>query len=270
MSCARAAVTIGRLSVPRCVQIRSSSESGFVRSNEIVVSRHSNPTLHSSHRKFIMNSFKTSLIARSIAAACFAAGLASPAVAQFRALNILGTPDDGMVCRAGYTGVFDGKSLKCSKTSKITVQLVCADPGFNKYVARVVAGGTQQGEDVCIKSGGQVKFDSDDSIGGGTNFTKGTDWELAKADKVKIDEKTAARDLEEAAAFGGTAADVETVAGEPVFNRQANGIIDNASVTLTHFTFAIPTGGLVGNQGPVSLPATANSTSAFVPRPLPR
>lgn len=236
--------------------------------NEKVVSRHNNPTLHSSHRTFIMNSFKTSLIAKSIAAACFVAGLASSAVALEP--NILGTPNDGTSCRSGYTGAFDGTSLKCSKTSKIAVQLVCIDPGFTRYVARVSAGGTQQGEDACAKSGGQVKFDSDDRIGAGSDFVQGTDWVLATADKVKIDEKTVARDLEEAAAFGGTAADVETVAGDNVFNRQANGIIDQASVTLTHFTFAISKGGLVGNQGPIGLPATAKSTSAFVPRSLPR
>lgn len=217
-----------------------------------------------------MNSFKTSPIAKGIAAACLVSGLASPAVAQFATPNVLGTPNDGMVCRNGYTPNFNGTSLKCSKTSKIAVQMICPDPGFDKYVARVVAGGTQEGEDVCAKSGGKVNFDSDDRIGGGTDFTKGTDWVVAKPDKVKIEEKTVARDLEEAAAFGGTAGDVETVAGETVFNRQANGIIDQASVTLTHFTFAKSTGGLVGNQGPIGLPATVNSTSAFVPRALPR
>ena len=99
-----------------------------------------------------MNSFKTSLIAKSIAAACFVAGLASSAVALEP--KILGTPNDGTSCRSGYTGAFDGTSLKCSKTSKIAVQLVCIDPGFTRYVARVSAGGTQQGEDVCAKSGG--------------------------------------------------------------------------------------------------------------------
>ncbi len=220
-----------------------------------------------------MNSIDTRLLTKSILAATIAVGgFTTAAHAQFLTAtpDQSGTQNDGLVCRSGYTPNFNGASLKCSKTSKITVQLVCADPGFDKYVARVSAGGTQEGQDVCAKSGGKVSFDSDDSIGGGTNFTKGVDWEFAKADKVKIEEKTTARDLEEAAAFGGTAADVETVAGETVFNRQANGIIDNASVTLTHFTFAIPTGGGLGNQGPVGLPVTSSSKSAFVPKPLPR
>ena len=213
-----------------------------------------------------MNSLKTLVAAAAAVSALSAlAQVGSPIAA-----NPLGTPNDGLVCRGGYTGVFDGKSLKCSKTSKIAVQMICPDPGFDTYVARSLAGGTQEGEDVCAKSGGKVSFDSDDSIGGATAFNKGTDWQVAKPDKVKIEEKTVARDLEEAAAFGGTAGDVETVAGETVFNRQANGIIDQASVTLTHFTFAIPTGGLIGNQGPIGLPVTANSTSTFVPRPLPR
>jgi hypothetical protein len=217
-----------------------------------------------------MNSFKKLLLTKTIIAAAVATcGIVAPVVSHANP----GTPDDGMACRAGYIGVYDGKSLKCFKTSRITVPLVCADPGFNKYVARVVAGGTQLGEDVCIKTGGLVKFDSDDSIGSGTNFTKNVDWEFAKADKVKIGQKTVARDLEEAAAFGGTASDVETVAADPVLNRQADGIIDNATVTLTHFTFAVPAAGgaAFGNSAsPVGQPATANSTSAFVPRPLPR
>jgi hypothetical protein len=215
-----------------------------------------------------MNSFKKLLLTKSIFAAAVAAGSAGPAAAQ-GVLNVLGTQDDGMVCRTGYVAAFDGRSLKCSKTSRIIVELGCAQPGFDTYVARANAGGTPDGEDICLKSGRrEVDIDSDDPIGSGRGFTKGVDYVSAKPKQVMVDQKTAERDREEAAAFGGAAADVETVAADAVMNRNVNGIFDRASINLTHFTFAIPTAGRL--QGPIGQPATVNSTSAFAPRPLPR
>ena len=215
-----------------------------------------------------MNSFKTLLLAKCIAAACVAGGSINPAVAQI-VLDASGTPNDGMVCRAGYVAAFDGKSLKCSKTSRIIVELSCAEPGFDTYVARARAGGTPDGEDICTKSGRrEVVIDSDDPLGDGRGFTKGVDYVSAKPKQVMVDQKIAERDREEATAFGGTTADVETVAADPVMNRNVSGIFDRASINLTHFTFAIPTAGRI--QGPIGQPTTVNSSSAFAPRPLPR
>lgn len=179
--------------------------------------------------------------------------------------NVGGTPNDGMVCRSGYASAFDGRSLKCSKTSRIVVQLVCANPAFPTLVARTSGNGTPQGEDVCRKSGNSVVFDSDDRIGPNTDFREGVDWVLATANATAISQKTTERDAEEAAAIGGSASDVETVAASAVLNRNAEGILDRASVLLTHFTFATPTAGLI-NTG--SLPTTTSAT--FVPRALPR
>lgn len=194
-----------------------------------------------------MNPLKTNRIAHAIAAALVAAGVGAPLTSSIAAVpNQLGTPNDGMVCRPSYTPSFNGASLKCSKTSRINVKLVCADPGFTDYVARTFgSGGSPDGLDICVKTGGQVSIGSSDNIGPGSNFTKGTDYVFAKADKVKLAEKTTARDLEEATAIGGSAADVETESGEPVTLFQFDGIIDHSQVTLTHFAFPIKTLGII-------------------------
>jgi len=213
-----------------------------------------------------MNCLKNLLLTKNlIAAAVAAGGLAAGGMAHATPLtpNLSGTPNDGMVCRSGYTPSFNGTSLKCSKTSRINVKLVCVDPGFTDYVARTAgSGGSPTGLDICVRTGGQVTIGSSTNIGPSSNFTKGTDYVFAKADTVKLAQKTTARDLEEAPAIGGSAADVETESGEPVTLFQFDGIIDHSQVTLTHFAFPIKTlGGVVG--GPLTSP------TPFVPRALP-
>jgi len=213
-----------------------------------------------------MNSLKIQTLSRGIAAAFVVAGVAAAIGTPFTGFaatpNVGGTPGDGMVCRSGYTPSFNGTSLKCSKTSKINVKLVCADPGFTDYVARTPgSGGSPSGLDICVRTGGQVTVGSSTNIGPGSNFTQGTDYVFAKADTVKLAQKTTARDLEEATAIGGSAVDVETESGEPVTLFQFVGIIDHSQVTLTHFAFPIKTVGIAG--GPLTSP------TPFVPRSLP-
>jgi hypothetical protein len=189
-----------------------------------------------------MNSLKTPLlaIATAIAACSLAAGAIGATLTGFTP-NLSGTPNDGMICRLGYAPSFNGTSLKCSKTSSIVVNLACADPAFPKYVVRALGSlGSPEGLDICITTNG-VKVSSTDDI---SLLTKGGDYVFAKADQAKITEKTTARDLEEAAAIGGSASDVETEAGVPVPDKNSGGDSkDSAKVTLTHFSFAVKTGG---------------------------
>lgn len=203
-----------------------------------------------------MNASKTLRLAQRLAATVATAGLAAVAIGaplpNFTGgpltptgikPNLPGTPNDGMVCRAGYTASFNGTSLKCSKTSTIVVNLICPDPNFPTYVSRTVGSpGSDKGLDICLNKNGTVVVTSTSNI---KPLVKGSDFEFAKADATKIAEKTAARDLEEAAAFGGTATDVETEAGEAEVNTATGDSKDNAKVTLTHFTFPIRTGGII-------------------------
>jgi hypothetical protein len=216
-----------------------------------------------------MNSFKKLLLTKSILAAAIAAsGIATPAIGQTSRLqaNILGTPNDGMVCRSGYTPSFNGTSLKCSKIGEITVALACLEPGFTDKVVRVSAGGTPNGLDVCDKPGG-VTITSSNNI---SNFVKGSDYTFAKQDDAQIAVRAANQRQTEATALGVALGEVEVEVGTAVTDTTSGDSTDKSKVPLTFFTFAKPAGGLIGNQGPIGLPATANSTSAFVPRPLPR
>jgi hypothetical protein len=221
-----------------------------------------------------MNSFKTSLIAKSIAAACCAAGLANPAGAL--EANILGTPDDGMVCRSGYGALFSAGNIKCSKSQSINVVLECLDPKFPTYVNHSAPNGKHKSADVCTMDSSRPGFVAITVTTDLTNLTESVNgspgvYTLANVNPATVATRIGNLDLSEAAALGLSAGGVDTVAGLTTVNRDFTlGVKDNASVLVTYYTFAVPAGGLIGNQGPIGLPATANSTSAFVPRPLPR
>ena len=166
------------------------------------------------------------------------------------------TPYAAPIDNRFMTAAFNGTSLKCSKTSIIVVNLICADPGITNYVSRAVGSeGSLEGQDICTRD--TVVATSTSSI---KRLTKGTDYVFAKPDKAKISEKTIARDLEEGTAIGGSASSVETQGADPVINTNTGDSKDNASVRLTTFSFPVPTVGIIIG------PATPNS--AFVPRPL--
>lgn len=201
-----------------------------------------------------MKSIKTLRFTKSVIAVAVAVGGFS--TSGMAAVSASGTPDDGHICRVGYTSAFNGTSLKCSKTSTIVVNLICAEPGISNYVSRVVGSeGSAEGQDICTRD--TVVATSTSNI---KRLIKGTDYVFAKADRGKITEKTTARDLEEGTAIGGSASSVETVGADPVVNTNTSDSKDNASVRLTHFSFPVPTIGII--IGP------ATPSSAFVPRPL--
>ncbi len=223
-----------------------------------------------------MNSIETSLITKSIAAAFFAIGLASPAFAQFREAPQPGTPDDGMSCRAGYTGAFNGTRLTCTKTTSVDVPLECNNPTFPVYVVRSGGPAPKGDDDLCIRSNGTA-ITINQSLEGLAETTNGNNgvYEYAKVNPAAILNRTGIQDQAEATALGLAAKEVDTVAGTPVLrpNGRAGGQ-GEARVPMTFFTFAVPGSGGIGNPGPVSTPPIAGGTlgtaTPFVPRALPR
>jgi hypothetical protein len=156
-----------------------------------------------------------------------------------------------MICRAGYTGAFNGTNFTCSKARVITLALECLNPTFPTYVTRAVVG-SGIGKDLCTRNG--VIVSSTDLI---ASLTFGQDYVFAEVNPATVTARTTAQDLTEATSLGLTANDVDTVAGAPVV--MVNGGVgnkDNANVTLTHFTFPIQAfGPIVTNPGP-SVPRT--------------
>lgn len=224
-----------------------------------------------------MKAFKTSLIAKSIAATFIAAGLASPAVGQFREANQAGSPDDGMVCRAGYTGAFNGSRLTCSKTSSVDIPLECNNPNFPVYVVRLGGPAPNGDDDLCIRNNG-TGININQSLEGLAVSTNGSNgvYEFAKFNPAAVLNRTSIQDQAEATLQGLAAKEVDTVAGTPVIrpNGRVGGKAE-ARVPMTFFTFAVPGTGGIGNPGPVATPpingstATTFTSTPFVPRPLP-
>lgn len=213
-----------------------------------------------------MNSFRTSLVAKSIAAACIAAGLAGPAVGQFReAPNLLGTPDEGLRCRStpsAYTGSQSANTFFCKRTKTVNTVLQCPEPGFPTKVIREGPGGG--GKDLCAAPG--RVYTSNSPLTG----TEGIDYKFFAVDSAKVATVLANQRRDEAAALGVPEPEVDAKSLTSVIALNQIGSEDKLQITVEFATFAQPVGGLIGNQGPVGLPATATSTSAFVPRPLPR
>ena len=196
-----------------------------------------------------MNSLKIPKLSRGFAAVFAAAGIAAGAVGApltsssgVIVIDLPGTPNDGMVCRSGYTPNFNGKSLTCTKVVTIQVNLECDSTKFATYLARDIgSGGTLDGADICLAANRSATSHSN-LVG---VLTENTDYVKAVAKQSKIDDKTKAQHDAEVAALGVQAGDVEVIAASPVLNRSdtdASGISDKADVTLTMFTFPIVSG----------------------------
>jgi hypothetical protein len=213
-----------------------------------------------------MNSFKTSLIAKCIAAACFAAGLASPAVAQFREAPNGGSADDGVQCRSApnpYTGTLSNLRFLCKRTLNANQALTCSEPGFpTKFIREGPGGG---GKDVCAAP--DRFYPANVPLTG----TQNTDWKYVVVGPAQVSTIVANQRQREASAMGLNLSDVDAKAlsSEVVVNH--TGSEDRLKVVIEFATYAVAApGGLIGNQGPLGLPATVNATSTFQPRPLPQ
>lgn len=186
-----------------------------------------------------MNAIKTLSVAAGVAAVAAGIGLAAPAFGITATPNLLGTPDDGMICRSGYTGALSGSAFKCSKARTVTVQLECLDPKFPNYLIRAAAPGTPQGRDLCLRN--NVSLGSTDPVG---NLALGQDYVLANVNPATVSNRVSNLDQQEASSLGLDTKEVDTVAGAAVIQENGGGgSRDNASVQITHYTFAIKTGG---------------------------
>ncbi len=185
-----------------------------------------------------MKSVNTLRRTAGIAAAVAGIALAAPVFGITATSNLLGTPDDGMICRSGYAGALSGSAFKCSKVRTITVQLECTDPRFPNYLIRANAPGTPQGRDLCLRN--NVSLGSTDPVG---NLVEGQDYVRANVNAAAVANRVSNLDQQEASALGLDTKGVDTVAADAVILPNAgSGSKDNATVQVTHYTFAIKTG----------------------------
>ena len=186
-----------------------------------------------------MNTFDKRLLRTSLAVAGL--GLATAAAATGLTPNRPGTPDDGLNCRSGYTGALSGNAFKCTKTQVVQVNLHCPDPKIPRYVVRAAgAWGSAAGIDICTRN--NVNVGSTDSVQG---LVLGQDYMYAVVNTERVGAATDRAKEAEVAALGLSAGDVDVAAATPRIVPSAKGSQDMADVTLTFYTFAVPTGGLI-------------------------
>jgi hypothetical protein len=206
-----------------------------------------------------MKTLKTLLVTKSIIAAAAIGGIVATAgTASAATGNQLGTPNDGMVCRSGYTPSFSGTALTCRKEVDFgNVSPVCANLKFPNYVIRS-GNGVGNDKDVCAHS--NVFIPSNGALPG-----KG-DFDYVTINQSDVDKEITKMVQAEATALGLQTSEVEWTANLPIGpqvgeNKGKGG--KDAVVYGGHFnTFPIKTG-LIINSGPVTIPGP------FVPRALP-
>jgi hypothetical protein len=185
---------------------------------------------------------------RVAAVAAVAAGAAVSAIGQTPLIqgNLLGTPNDGMVCRTNYNGSYAGGAFKCSRYRFHTINLACTNAQFPNYVIRPAgSSGTPEGRDLCTRNG--VNIGSTDAL---TGLVQGQDYRLAMVDDAALATQVQNLHREEQNATGLSGNDLETTAGAPAIQPdQGSGSRDRAVVQVFHYTFAVKTGPTVGSAG---------------------
>lgn len=160
---------------------------------------------------------------------------ASPLAAQQLTSNQIGTPNDGVFCRAGYAPSFNGSSLLCTKTLSVTLNLQCPSQ-FPNYVVRAVSSpGTPDGRDLCTRAA--ISIGSTDAVGG---LVPGRDYIKADVPQGSVDSAAAATETAEEAALGLSPSEVEGAAQTPVIDTNASGSRDKGRVGVRLYTFAAP------------------------------
>jgi hypothetical protein len=133
-----------------------------------------------------MNPFQSKSPTAKYLGAAIALSIASGSALGITATpNQLGTPDDGMICRSGYSGALTGSAFKCSKTAKVTVPMECTRPNWTYVVRAAGAPDSAAGIDICTRSG--VNVGSTDSLQGLVN---GQDYAYVVVDTDQVTEKT--------------------------------------------------------------------------------
>jgi hypothetical protein len=174
-------------------------------------------------------------------AAVAAAGAATSALSQIPPVtgNLMGTANDGVICRSSYNGSYSGGAFKCSRQRFHTINLSCPNAQFPNYVIRPSgSSGTPLGRDLCTKNG--VNLGSTDALG---NLVLGQDYKLAEVDANALATQIQNLHNEEKTATGLSGNEIETTSGEPLIQPDAGtGSRDRALVQVLHWTFAIKTG----------------------------
>ncbi len=176
---------------------------------------------------------KLATIASSILATSLVAlgGAALPSVAA-------ASPNDGMVCRVGYSGTLNGGRFICAKTKIINVALECVDRRFPTKVVRApgAAGDSSGGRDICTRPG--IVVGTTDPL---TGLVPNQDFVFATVNQTTVNTQITQADQQEATALGLNVNDVDTAGSQPtVVVNGGFGSNDIARVTLTFNTFAIP------------------------------
>ena len=184
-----------------------------------------------------MKALKTLLLTKSVAAAAITAvgTLAMPSISH-------ASPDDGMTCRAGYSAQFGGGTMKCTKTVPTGVSLLCSNVRFPTKVIRVpgAPGDNSGGKDICTRPG--INIGSTDPL---TNAVLGQDFVFAELNTSQAASKAKAIQIAEERTLNLPEDQVDAKSTSPtVVVNGGFGSEDQASFTVTLFTFPIPAAGL--------------------------
>lgn len=206
-----------------------------------------------------MKALKTLLLAKGIAAAVVAgAGIAAPAVSH-------ASPDDGMICRSGYTAQFAAGKMKCTKPTVRRVALECSNPLFPIKRVRVpgIPGDATNGRDVCLRNNG-IALSSNDPL---TGLIAGQDFVFVAVNNTRAVAAREAAERQEESFLGlGT----DGVDSSSVSTLSVNGGIgaeDIVRVDITLFTFPVPAPSFT--LSPLELDRPVIELAPLVPRTLP-
>ncbi|MFL6665148.1 MAG: hypothetical protein ACJ8G7_23505 [Rhizobacter sp.] len=178
-----------------------------------------------------MKSFKHLLLAKAVAAAVIGtAGVAAPAISH-------ASPDDGVVCRAGYSAQFAGGDMKCSKHVIRHVSLECINPRFPNKLVRVpgVPGDTTNGRDICLAPGRVLASNSPL-----TGLTVNQDFAFVAINPSKVAATRIATERGEETALGLPADGVDSASTGTLVINGGVGAEDNVTVDVSLFTFPVP------------------------------
>lgn len=208
-----------------------------------------------------MKSLKQLVLAKSIAAAFVAAGIAGTAISATPAgpiivggpivIDIPGTPDNGMRCLTtpnAYTISLVGTTVFCKRTKVFGQALTCSDPRFPTKVVRVdntAEDVSTRGLDVCLAPNRSLS--SNDLT---TGLTLNQDFIFVTVGSTQASTIVTNQRQVEATATGLPLAGVDARSlGSTVSRNLGTGGEDRVQVTVEFATFGNPVGGiLVGSR----------------------
>lgn len=198
-----------------------------------------------------MNSLKTLFVTKTFAAIAIAAG-ASTAPTLSHA-----SPNDGMVCRAGYSAQFNGGALKCTKVVAATVGMQCPQVKFTSKIIRApgAPGDTSGGKDLCVRAG--IVVTSNGALNG---LVLGQDYVFAELNAAQVTAKAKAIEIAEERGNNLAADQVDVSHTTPIFSVNGGfGSEDIGNFNVTLFTFPVPALGfnLILPNLPPALPPIA-------------